>query len=363
MNSKKFLNQNAEPWYRWLCRRSDPLPAVTMYFLSRVNRTSPRFFPLYEDSHCVRVVVVRGLSVPKTDKLILYFVQLLVLVTRKKLASYKVFIDHDFKHGEKILTNTIIQCDDPEYTRDTIEKLIGRTKLLKSQGLKTIVVVTNKFTRDWIETSCPDALPIVIAQGFTQPVNVSAKKFGKFSCVYTSGSIDYKGDRHQHHPSWSASHLIEEIIPRLVKNYPEIEIHLTGRVGPNAKAALLQFSQVFIHGELSREKNAEILRRCHIGLHPRINDHGWQVQKIAEYIGAGLPIVAYDLLDSILVRELNLGILVTNAFDFVQAIGKLSMDQQLYSNLVLSIDRARSRYSWVELARQLDATINALNID
>lgn len=360
MGSNQFRNPNAEPWYRWLLRRRDPLPAVTIYFLSKANRTSPRFFPLYEETNLVRVVVVRGLPVPKTDKLVLCLVHLFVFLVHKKLERYYVFLDHDFWFGKSVSTNTFIQCDDPVYTKQTIHKLKKRAKGLYSKGHRFFAIVTNDFTRDWIGENCPGVEPYVIAQGFTPLDEDFPEKFEKFSCIYTSGSISYIGDKHQDHPAWNASHLIEEIIPQLTIKYPEIDIHLTGLIGKNAKEALSAFPQVVMHGALDREQNVSVLRKCHVGLHPRKIDHGWQVQKISEYIGAGIPIVSYDLLDSALVKQFNLGIVVTDADDFVQAIGTLYKDEKMYSNYTLTIHEIRNRFSWEELARELDSLIYSI---
>ena len=80
-----------------------------------------------------------------------------------------------------------------------------------------------------------------------------------------------------------------------------------GQLGSDASQELKKFRTVYIHGRVNFQKNIEILSSCSVGIYPRKHDHKRSILKIFSYIGAGLPIVTFDLIDTEVVKLNSLG--------------------------------------------------------
>lgn len=349
-----FNNSNAESWLAWIFRKKDDCPAVTIYFMSRLNATSPRFFPLYNNTEKLRIVVFRGLRIPKTDRAILWLVNLFVLFFAKKLRTYRYFVDHGYRYANVVKTNLIIQLDDPSFDAREIGRLREFSNMRIKDEVIKIVVTSEQIKRKVVERGITSRVE-VIEQGYSDiESGLEMAKFPNFSLVYSSNYIHHANDKHGSHPNWGASEFIETLIPSILSKLPEVEIHLVGELGPNAQRLMKQYVQVICHGRVSTSTNSSILRRCHLGLYPRKHDNGWRVQKINEYLGARLPIVTFNLEDTGLVRELGIGLSVNTNDEFIEAIELLLNDRYRYQEFVRVADSVRDKYDWKVLANKLD---------
>lgn len=350
-----FTNPNVESWIKWIFRKQDALPAVTVYFLSRKNSTSARFFPLYEFSKNFRIVLIRGLPFPKSDWLVLALYRVFLKMFRKKFERYSWVAVSDFWLMCNVRSNIIINVDDPEYTiqeKNRIRSILQRKEV---EGLACRIVVTNKNTQEIFQENFPNSDIQVISQGFHEIIDAKAgKKRAKFSLVYASPYIDHHGDKHAEHDSWSAQHLIDELIPMIWHSCPDVEIHLIGRIGFNARQKLENYPNVHMWGLMSMKQNIEVQKTCHIGIYPRQIDNKRSVMKIFDYAGSGLPIVTYDVLDVSAVKEFGWGICVKSSQEFVQAVELLKSDQELYNKFARRVQETRLEFSWINLARAYD---------
>ena len=358
MKQNKFSNPNVEHWFRWIWRREDNLPGVTLYFLSRRNSTSGRFFPLYNATKNFRVVLIMGFRTPYLDRISLKFLKVFSRTFLSRFNRYPWVSLSDSKVLALIQSNIVLHIDDPEYSIPERESLLSLLQKQKEKGKKFVVVVTNTFTRNYFSTFLPEEHLRVLSQGFNKAKEKrELKQFERFSLVYSSPYIDYLGDKHAYHESWSAIHLINELLPRICRDNPEIEIHLIGRVGRNAQKAISQFSNVSLHGLLSIEENSNLISRCHLGIYPRNSDSRRSVLKIFDYIGSGLPVVTYDLVDTEIVKIKKLGIAVESAEEFSQAVQKFASDRSFYDEIRANTLLERKSYSWDQLAMTYDTFI------
>ena len=354
----EFTNANAEIWFKWLIRRSDNLPGATVYFLSKRNPTSPRFFWLYEHSSSIRIVLFRGFRWGKLDRICLNFVRVFSRVLSAKFKKYQWVHLTDGNANFRVRTNSLIHMDDPTYDFKEINYLEKLWQYKKKHGFDLRLVVTNEFTRSYINEKLKNVDVSIIPQGFHANPQATTKpvaKHEKFSVVYTSANIHYRGDKYDQHSAWGCGHLIDTIIPRISLISPEIQVHLVGSMGENAKKKVEGYENVVCHGMLRTDECVKVLERCHIGIYPRIHDHKRSVQKITEYLGARLPIVSYDLVDASLVRDLNIGIVVSTSHDFVNAIKDLASNSGRREEFISNIDKVHDDYSWHSLARRMDS--------
>ena len=79
--------------------------------------------------------------------------------------------------------------------------------------------------------------------------------------------------------------------------------------------------------------------------------------KIFTYIGAELPIVTFDLIDTEIVKRKNLGFSVATSELFVEKIIELKNNVGLLNFFKTNIKMEKNAYSWKNLARKMEKSI------
>jgi glycosyltransferase involved in cell wall biosynthesis len=357
----EFKNLNAEKYFRWLFRRNETLDQVVFYFLSTVNATSPRLFPLFEASSKIRIVYIKGSRIPRTDLITSKLANILYRLAKKKIEKY------GYVHivtGTTCLKNKnqILHVDDPNYS--ILEKhFLQKWEIqLREKNLNPIIICTNNFTQAYLKAFLLETKILLIEQGFNDPnihnevIKYSTNK-QNFSCVYSSPYIHVGRDKHANHGTWGADLLVNKVIPELFIREPSIEIHLIGEVGEFAKAKLKKFRNVVYHGRVSFEENMAISAQCSIGIYPRQNDFKRSMSKIFTYIGAGLPIVTFDLYDTEIVKNLDLGFSVTSLEEFISKIIYLKNNPKDLDKFRERISSIKAGYTWECLSAKMEAEL------
>ena len=357
ININQFTSRNVIPWWRWIFSKSPECSALTFFFLSRKNSTSPRFFPLFNEMKSLQIVLVRGTRWRKLDYFQLKGLNLFEKITRRKQSSYNWLLTSKYMTESKFGLNVALNLDDPLYTETEIKNIIAWEKKIINESRRSVIIVTSETTKSYLNESDVKSPIFIIEQGFTNSSLALPDKNKNFSLVYSSPYIDTKNDKHGNHPTWGADLFIKEIIPKIIKADNSIEIHLVGRVGKEASRYLREHSQVKLHGLVTFLENSEILKKAHVGLYPRNFDNNRRVQKIYEYIGANLPIVTFDLEDTKPVVQLRVGISVNNVDDFVKAVIKLKNDHNLYTFFYDNVLKFKNDYTWQTLAGRFDQLI------
>jgi len=356
-----FSNPNVESWFKFIFRSDDSLTAVSLYFLSRRYSTSPRFFPLYNETRRIRIVLFKGSRFPGVDRVILKLLPFYIRVFSRKFTKYKWTFLFSTSWSRYLNSGQILNVDDPEFTEQELKALLTWEQECQQRGIQTIVATTTHYIKDYFLRHGSQSLYSVIPQGHSQQsIDLSGSKDAtlnpKISLVYASPYIHSKGDLHGEHLLWGSSLLLEEIwAPIAASN--RFVLHLIGEVGPNAMKSLEKVNTV-IHGLVSIEECANILKNCDIGLYPRVKDNFRQVQKISEYIGAGLAIVTFDLMDTSLVKELNIGISVKTVHEFKSALIELERDRTKLSLYKKRSREASQELSWRTLGKRLDQLVS-----
>ncbi len=358
MKKNKFTNINAETYFRWLLRKDEPLNQIVYYFLSQVNATSPRFFPLFEASSRVRIVYIKGLSIPKTDYFVSKIANLLYYLAKPKFEKYDCI---HIVAGSTKLNNRfqILHLDDPNYSLNENEFLLKWEERIVSQKSNPIIICTNNFTKQHLETLLNNTSIIVIEQGFNplstdHKVIPKKKRKSSFSCVYSSPYIHIGDDKHANHQTWGADLLINSILPELYLRDPTIEVHLIGEIGKSAKSKLKNIGNIIYHGRVNFEYNMNLLSACSIAIYPRNVDYKRSMSKIFTYIGAGLPIITFDLYDTEVVKENNLGYSVSSVKEFVDKIIYLKNNPYDLELLYKRVNYIKPNYTWEYLSKKME---------
>ena len=347
-----FTNRNSESFWRWILRKNDNLSQVVFFFVSKLHAQNARNFQLFEASNDIRIVYLSGIRVKYTDRVIQKLFGFLIQLSKKKIEKYKVlhlFSIPSFQTNQR----QVLHLDDPVYSIDELEII---NKWERAQSLKkgeSILICTNEYTKNWFDTKVLYSKIHIIEQGFHDTLLIKDCSTLKFSCVYSSPYIDLNGDKHGNHTTWGAEVLINEIIPQLNNADPDIEIHIVGKIGKNASRELSKLHNIFTYGRVDFNRNVEILSKCSIGLYPRTYDHRRSILKIFSYIGAGLPTVAFELVDTSVIKDNKLGLSVNTVEDFVNAILKLKRKPEILNYFRNNIVNFRAPYTWQNLAKKL----------
>ena len=352
-----FQNQHAESFTKWIFRRADNLDQIAFFFLSKKNAQNARHFQLFEASTSIRIVFFQGLNIAYTDRIFLVVFRILLHFLKHKTKQYKILHLFSFQsiNGNQV---QILHIDDPTYSELELDKILRWERVLRKKRGTSLVVCTNLYSKKWFDDNLKFSEVLLIEQGYTNILPDQTKKFSGFSCVYTSPYIHIAGDKHGTHSTWGAEVLIKEIIPRLNLLDSSIKVHLIGELGKNAQRALSTYSNIYTYGRVDFARNIEIISRCSIGIYPRYFDHKRSILKIFTYMGCNLPVVTFDLIDTSIVKDLNIGIAVNNIDQFVTAIKKLKDSKIFYNNFVSKIHESKKSYSWNYLAIKMEESIN-----
>ena len=99
----------------------------------------------------------------------------------------------------------------------------------------------------------------------------------------------------------------------------------------------------------SQESETELLVRSHIGIMPLTNDEfskGKSAFKLIQYSAAGLPLIASPVGENVnVVDDGQNGFIVDSPDEWLEALGKLIDDKQLYSKMAKNSRKASENYS------------------
>ena len=357
-----FQNHNSEPLLRWFFRRSDNLERIAFFYISRTNANNARYGPLFESTQNIRLVYLRGLPIKYSDNIMLFIFRKIPHFLSWKIKKYNTL--HIFDLLKWPITNIqILHIDDPEYTIAEIVNLKKWERNLKSNFATPILVCTNQYSHNWYKRKLQYSKILIVEQGFSiTKVKKTRNIQSSFTCVYSSPYIHYGDDKHGLHSTWGSKILIDEIIPNLFSFDPSIRIRLIGELGKCAKQKLERYTNWHSFGRVDFIHNQVLISECDLGIYPRMFDHRRSILKIMSYIGAGLPVVTFDLIDTNIIKKNHLGPVVKNVDEFIFSIIELKNSSTLLNQYRTRINAMSPTYSWRNLANKMETEVNLLEL-
>lgn len=358
----EYTNSNVMSFTAWYYLKNDNLPNIVFSFISKTNATNVRFFSLFESSLDTRIVNLYGSWIPFSDSLMLRMYNFMITLLAFKTVNYKC--THVFKLDIKVRSKSVVyHLDDPSYSAVELVELKKWELSNIHRNVKPIIICTNRYTQEYLLKNLFLAQIFVVEQGyFSVKSDTESNKFLPFSCVYSSPYIHYGSDKHAAHGTWGADLLIKTIIPRISIKDCDINFYLIGEIGFDAQKALNQFSNVHCLGRVNLFENMRIISKCSIGLYPRNIDYKRSMSKIFSYIGAGIPVVTFDLIDTEIIKLENLGLVAHDVDDFVDCVTKLKNNKKLYKEINQRILKIKNEYLWSTLTGKMSEFLR-LNID
>ena len=353
---KMKLNDNSENFFKWIFRKDDKLSSIVFLFISRINANNARFSPLFQSTQKIRIVYFPGLPIKYTDQMLSRIFTNLQKLLYSKIARYQSihFFGTDLGFHNQI---QILHIDDPVYSLEGENNLrVWEENNLANRRISKIIT-TNTYTANWLKQNTKSSEIIIIEQGFHDLDLDQKKQNHTFICGYSSPYIYYGKDEKSTKSPFNADVLINEIIPGLFMRDPYIEIYLIGKLGRHAKKAIRKYPNVVKFGRVDFVQNIHILAMCDIGIYPRKIDHKRSVLKIFTYLGAKLPIVTFDLIDTEIVKQQKLGLVSSTSSQFIENIIILKQSSKMLKDFRDKITLSKGMYSWKSLAQKMEVLL------
>jgi glycosyltransferase involved in cell wall biosynthesis len=165
------------------------------------------------------------------------------------------------------------------------------------------------------------------------------------------------GDRGGENPLYNVEHLLE-LWGEIRSRVPRATLWLLGGASGEVEERARALGSVVVFGRIPREQLLAHVANFDVGLYPRTKDQGIQSVKIAEYMGVGVPTVAYDYDVTQVVRTAAAGVLVESAREFVDAVVRLADDDAARRSLAETAGAYGRSLDWRVLAERYNEILD-----
>lgn len=185
----------------------------------------------------------------------------------------------------------------------------------------------------------------------------SRRSEGDFVVGYMAAWLLTGADRGGDNPLYNVEHLLE-LWAEIRARVPRARLWLLGGASPEVERRAAALGGVELLGRIPRDRLLAHVANFDVGLYPRTKDQGIQSVKIAEYMGAGVPTVAYDYDVTQVVRVAEGGILVETPRAFVDAVARLAEDEPARLELAARAGAFGASLDWRALAERYNAVLD-----
>jgi glycosyltransferase involved in cell wall biosynthesis len=252
----------------------------------------------------------------------------------------------DVRQLASLRVPSVLDLDDIDFTD-------GTASLLRSPNL-TAYTVTNASTARRLEALGVERPWYVVPQGAALDTldpdavrRIAEADRDPGTCVigYVAAFLLLAGDRGGHDTLYNIEHLLE-LWDEIAERVPEARLWLVGRPSAEVERRLAGRRDLRLIGEVPKAAVMSYVANFDVALYPRTEGRGIRSSKIAEYLGAGVPVVSYDydVVDD--VREAGAGILVGSPREFVEGVERLVRDEALHGELAAAAKTAGGARDW-----------------
>ena len=254
--------------------------------------------------------------------------------------------------------DVVADCDNPKFTDAEIA-------LLNRPNLKAYVTVNERVARMYREAGVDKPVHVIphgTNVGQLRPSDVAEvarrhRQNGDLIVGYMGSWLLSRGDRNGDNSRYNVDHLLDlwdEIHARL----PEARLWMIGGASKRVAGRCDGRGDITLFGRLPRESVFHHVANFDVAVFARSEDQNFQLSKIAEYMGCGVPTVAYDFEAVSDLRDAGAGLLVDDPREFVAAVERLAGDQPLREQLAAAARRAAAQRNWDDIAAQYSAVLN-----
>jgi glycosyltransferase involved in cell wall biosynthesis len=278
-------------------------------------------------------------------------------VLRAAARQYRHAFVTDLRQLAHLSVPAVADVDDPSFERDA--------ELLRRGNVSAYVVTAERAARR-LEALGVEAPWHVIPHGapldkldpaLVEEVARTRREPGTVVAGLVSAFLLLPGDRGGDNPAYAIGHLLD-VWDEIVARVPEARLWLIGQASRRVRDRLRDRSDVIVFGPLPRARSFAHVANFDVALYPRRPEIGVRAVKVAEYLGAGVPIVAYDYPTVEDVREAGAGLLVDSPREFAGAVERLVRDVDQRRRLADASRRAGAERSWSVLAERYAAVLD-----
>jgi glycosyltransferase involved in cell wall biosynthesis len=241
----------------------------------------------------------------------------------------------------------VVDVDDPSFTPE-------HAALLNTAA--AYVVTAERAGRRYEELGVRTPW-YVVPQGVSRPpLGERLRRTGP-TVGYLAAFHLLPGDRGGDNTLYDVSHLLD-LWDEIAARVPGARLELIGLASRAVRERAGGRRDVTITGRVPR---AELLRRVaawDVAVYPRTADQGIRASKIAEYLGAGVPIVSYDYEVVADVRQTGAGLLVETPREFIAAVERLLRNPEERARLADAARVAGAERDWDVLALRYAAILD-----
>jgi glycosyltransferase involved in cell wall biosynthesis len=249
----------------------------------------------------------------------------------------------------------VVDHDEPLYTPEEVARLnhpnVAAVVVCDEGAIDRYAQLGLRPPCVWIPQGVDlDALsPAAIAAA-----GAAERRNGELVVGYIAASFLTAADRN-HHPVHDVDHLLE-LWDEIVVRVPEARLWLIGGASARARACVAERPSVSLFEDIPYGGAMPYVANFDIGLYPR----RWRPPgpetpvKLIEYMGAGVPTVAYDLGDADVVRDAGAGLLSSTPREFVAAVERLARDEPERGRLAAAGRAVAPAYDWSRLVRRYE---------
>jgi glycosyltransferase involved in cell wall biosynthesis len=274
-------------------------------------------------------------------------------ILRAASRRYRAALVVDAPQLVHLTVPSVVDLDDPRYERDAA--------LLMRPEVAAYVVTAETAARRFEELGV-DKPWHVIPQGVAlerhDPELRRRARGDPPVAGYVAAFLLLPGDRGGDNPLYDVSHLLD-LWDEVRARVPQGRLRLVGRASERLRRRLAGRADVVLTGPVSRERLLAEIARFDVALYPRAADQGVRAVKVAEYLGAGVPIVSYDYRVVEDVREAGAGILAQTPREFVAATERLLADELERARFAEASRAAGLERDWRLLSRRYADLLDA----
>lgn len=269
---------------------------------------------------------------------------------------YQYLFSSDMEQIPYFAGPIVVDVDDPRFSASEVD-LLGRPHV------QAYVVTAESAGRRFEELGL-DKTYHVIPQGVSID-SLDPRRVAEIAGLQPPGSLvvgyvaawllsdrDHQGDN----PLYNVEHLLQLWDDIRVK-LPHAQLWLIGQPSEHVRALCRTRPDVRLLGRLSQPEALAHVSTFDIALYPRRVDHVPFPVKIAEYMGLGIPTVAYRLDLSRLLTDSGAGLTAETSNQFVEAVVELATDDERRGRMATAAKKAGGAFHMDKLAARYEAEV------
>ena len=278
---------------------------------------------------------------------------------RRAASRYRGLFTADFRHIDSFAGNVVVLMDDAVYSPREVE-------LLNRPNVKTYIVTRDVAGRRYAElgvTTPYQVIPLAVSLRSLDTAQrdelVREKEArGVFVVGYHAAFLLSAGDPGGGNLMYNVDHLLE-LWDGIRERVPNGELWLVGYTGARLRERCAGRPDIVLFGRKPHDEYLAYVAAFDVGLYARATEGGVQAAKIADYLGVGVPTVAYDydvVRDDI--GPTGAGVLVATPDEFVAAVVGLAEDPERRRTLAAGAAGAGADRDWDIIEQRYAETLD-----